>query len=291
MNATSKPKQSRTRPFKILELVSMLKIAKQGIIICSYDYPQTLDFFRRGLHYVASKENIIINDIEQYKKMSLSKFIKTQLEYKNIRNNNQMRAISNIYDSGNIPTYESLNQSRNYYIKIDCPIIFWLHQAYIPWLYKLAHDFMRIQIASFQFKYKDAIDHSKFLKIQPSHLSSEEEKKEYFKKEMLSCYSISQYSQLRKLLKKFNNIFDCNPTEKDILNFAKEMIITKNENITSKIKPMMGLLYKSKDDDRIYEDKKFVKFYTKLAKECKKIGEEELFIEYKKMATIIENRS
>ena len=90
---------------------------------------------------------------------------------------------------------------------------------------------MRVQIGSFQFRYEDTIEHSKFLKMKPAHISDEDKKVEYFKRKILSSYSTQDVNQIKDLLQKIGKILNYNTTEDDLFNFANEMVITKNKQM------------------------------------------------------------
>ena len=278
----------RVRPFKILELVSMIKTTQQGIIICSYDNNKTLDFFLKGFRKIISdeEENIVVFENEKNEKTSLSKFISDNSEYN--KSQHKLGVISNIYRDNDIPSFEFLNQARSYYTQINHPIIFWFYEPCMQWLSRFAPDFMRVQIGFFKFDRDEVISNSKFLGIDLPKLTQDERNVEFYKKKIVRSYSANSLNDARILLGHISTVLNLELNIKDLATSAVEMIKVGDESILAKINDLTRKQMRRKGRGRLYEDKDFAEYCQLVSEKCEKIGKYDMAKIYDELGTNID---
>ena len=279
---------SRTRPFKILELVSMIKTTQQGIIICSYDNIKTLDFFQKGLE-IAIRENgndIFIHEKGKNDDISFLDLISHNSNYN--KSEKKLEVISKAYSDNDLPSFELLNQACSFYTKINHPLIFWFYKPCVQWLYRLAPNFMGTHVGFFEFDHEETISNSKFLGLEFPKFTRDEQKIEFYKKQIVRSYSAKNLQDARSFLEHLPKILNLELNIKDLVTFAIEMIKTGNENILLSINEMVRRQMQGKEQNRFQEDKKFSEYCKQVAEECEKIGKYDMAKIYTELGTNID---
>ena len=270
----AKYQNSRTRAFKILELASMAKLAERGIIICSYENEKVKDFFYDGLFNTLKEElddKLMMDKIEKKNETKLQDLISFQKNYQkyNFQKNKPIQVV--IFKDSNVPSYPFLNQVRSYYLEVHHPIIFWCYEPIIPWLQKFAPDFMRVYIGFFKFTYEDAIEHSKLLKKDPEYRSNIELKFENQKKEIISSFVGRNLTDVKLFLPYISKVLRLDTEIKDIMKFAKAMVIINHEENLSDLEHFLRSTFKVVGKNRTKdEDKHIEKFYREFVAELRK---------------------
>ena len=247
---------------EISELVSMIETADHGIIICTYDTLDTLDFFCEGL----KKFNLSIGEIRKDENTSLTDVI--QENYRLNSGARKIDVISIIYD-GHLPTYEYLTQIRSYYNKLNCVVIFWFFEYCVPWLFRHAPDFMRVRSGLFEFKISDAIRQSSFLKI--THPIYDKKHSDVMHKieKLLDSVLKEDRESIRKILGSLGRILTFDYAQEKILEIAPDFA-EMNYTQFDKMVDLVDTFYIAKGRNSPKEISNKIEFYKYFSEECQK---------------------